>query len=135
MKSKIVFALLAVATSWAVAADVKLADAQVDEAFAKADADKNGTVSLAEAKKFGITAKVFAKANPDKDGSLDKKEFVAAIEAQFALANPDKDGTLDRKEASKAGIKSQSTFDAANPDKDGTLDIAEYLTALVKQAK
>lgn len=126
---------LALAASFAHAADTTLSDAQIDAAFAKADADKNGTVSLAEAKKFGITAKAFAKANPDKDGSLDKKEFVAAIQAQFADANPDKDGTLDPKEAKKAGVKSKQTFEAANPDKDGTLDIAEFLAALMAQAK
>jgi Ca2+-binding EF-hand superfamily protein len=92
-------------------------------------------LSQAEAKKFGITAKAFAAANPDKDGSLDRKELVAAIEYQFDAANPDKDGTLDAKEAHKAGVKSKKTFDAANPDKDGTLDIAEFLAALVAQAK
>jgi hypothetical protein len=86
-------------------------DTQVDAAFAKADAAKNGTVSLAEAKRFGIS------------------------EASFNKANPDKDGTLDQKEATKAGIKPKKTFDAANPDKDGTLDLSEYLNALVAQAK
>ena len=50
-------------------------------------------------------------------------------------ANPDNDGTLDRKEASKAGIKSKSIFDAANPDNDGTLDLAEYLRALTLRMK
>lgn len=135
MKKFLVLTTLALSTTLALAAEATLNEAQVDTAFAKADADKNGTVSLAEAQKFGISAKAFAKANPDKDGSLDKKEFAAAIEGQFAQANPDKDGTLDRKEAKKAGIKSTKTFDAANPDKDGTLDIAEYLAALVAQAK
>lgn len=135
MKKLLVCTALAISASMAVAAGATLSDAQVDEAFAKADADKNGTVSLAEAKKFGITAAAFKKANPDKDGSLDKKEFAAAIVAQFEAANPDKDGTLDAKEASKAGVKSKKVFEAANPDKDGTLDIAEFLAALVAQAK
>lgn len=135
MKHLLAFAVLAASTSVAIAADVTLTDAQIDAAFAKADLDKNGTLSLAEAKKFGITPKIFAKANPDKDGSLDKKEFADALAAQFAAANPDKDGTLDWKEAQKAGIKSKKTFEAANPDKDGTLDLAEYVAALVAQAK
>ena len=120
----------------AFAADAPpLTEAQTEAAFAKADTDKNGTVSLAEAKKFGITAKAFEAANPDKDGSLDKKEFAAALTLQFNQANPDKDGTLDWKEAKKAGVKSKKTFDAANPDKDGTLDPVEFVSALVLQAK
>jgi Ca2+-binding EF-hand superfamily protein len=126
---------LSLAATFAMAADAKLTDEQIDTAFAKADTDKNGTISRAEARKFGITTQAFDKANPDKDGSLDKKEFVAAIEAQFAAANPDKDGTLDKKEARKAGVKDTKAFDAANPDKDGTLDIAEFLAALIAQAK
>ena len=119
----------------ASAADLQLTDAQINPAFAKADSDKNGTVSLVEAGKFGISTAAFLKANPDKDGSLDKKEFAAAIIAQFVSKNPDNDGTLDPKEAKKAGVKSKKAFEAANPDKDGTLDLAEYLTALTNQAK
>lgn len=135
MKSLLVLATLSLASSLALAADPELTESQVEAAFAKADANKNGTVDLAEAKKFGLTQAAFTKANPDKDGSLDKKEFAAAIVAQFVAANPDKDGTLDAKEARKAGIKSKAAFEAANPDKDGTLDIVEYLSALEAAAK
>jgi len=60
---------------------------------------------------------------------------VKCVQYQFDSANPDNDGTLDRKEAGKAGIKSKSTFDAANPDNDGTLDLAEYLRALTLNAR
>jgi len=104
-------------------------------AFKKADPDNDGTVSRAEARKFGITREAFEHANPDKDGTLDIKEFLAAITYQFNKANPDKDKTLDRKEAAEAGIKSKKTFDAANPDNDGSLDLAEYLQALTLNAK
>ncbi len=136
MKRIALIATLALAAGAAFAADVAApTEEQVGPAFEKADKDKNGTVSLAEAKAFGIAAKFFAQANPDKDGSLDKKEFAAAIGLQFNAANPDKDGTLDPKEAKKAGVKSKKTFEAANPDKDGTLDMAEYLAALIAQAK
>jgi Ca2+-binding EF-hand superfamily protein len=78
---------------------------------------------------------MFEKANPDKDGSLNKKEFAAAVSYQFTAADPDKDGTLDWKEAQKAGIKNKKVFDASDPDRDGTLDLAEYLAALAAQAK
>jgi hypothetical protein len=112
-----------------------LTDSLIDAAMKKADPDKDGTVSLDEALKFGLTKEAFEKANPDKDGTLDRKEFAKAVELQFETANPDKDGTLDWKEAQKAGIKDQKTFDAANPDKDGHLDLAEFLAALTLQAK
>jgi EF hand len=135
MKATISLLALSLASPLALAADATLSDALVDPVFAQADKDKNGTLSLAEARKFGLTTKAFHKANPDKDGSLDKAEFIAAITARFEAANPDKDGTLDWREAQKAGIKSKKVFAAANPDKDGTLDIAEYLAALSAQAK
>lgn len=135
MKATISLLALALASPLALAADATLTDALVDPVFTKADKDKNGTLSLVEARKFGITTKAFQQANPDKDGSLDKAEFIAAITARFEAANPDKDGTLDWREAQKAGIKSKKVFAAANPDKDGTLDIAEYLAALAAQAK
>lgn len=135
MKPAITLLALALSAPFAYAADMTLTDAQIDPAFAKADKDKNGTLSLVEARRFGISAKAFHKANPDKDGSLDKAEFGAAITARFEAANPDKDGTLDWREAQKAGIKSKKVFSAANPDKDGTLDLAEYLAALTAQAR
>ena len=79
MKLLAVLLLMVFPLAAATAADVQPTGAQIDTAFAVADADKNGTVSLQEAKKFGITTTMFQKANPDKDGSLDKKEFVAAL--------------------------------------------------------
>jgi EF-hand domain pair len=135
MKFLPVLLLTALPLAAAIAADGQPTDAQIDTAFTKADTDKNGTVSLQEAKKFGITTKMFEKANPDKDGSLNKKEFAAAVSYQFTAADPDKDGTLDWKEAQKAGIKNKRVFDASDPDRDGTLDLAEYLMALAAQAK
>jgi len=126
------FLIATFAASFACAAEPT--NAQINGAFAKADLDKNGTVSLAEAEHFGIEAAAFEKSNPDKDSSLDKEEFVAALKHQFEAASPDKDGTLDRKEAAKAGVETK-TFDAADPDKDGTLDLAEFIVALTMQAK
>ncbi len=43
-------------------------------------------------------------ADPDSDGTLDKKEYLAAVGERFKMADPDGDGTLDAKELnSKAG--------------------------------
>ena len=116
-------------------AKAQLADAQIDAAFAKADTDKSGTVGLSEASKFNITVDMFRKADVSKHAALDKKGFADAIRYQFAWANTDHDDTLDWKEASKAGIKSKKIFDAVDSDHDGTLDLAEYVAALVAQAK
>jgi Ca2+-binding EF-hand superfamily protein len=135
MKFLPVLLLMVFPLAAATAADVQPTDGKMDTAFAKADTDKNGTVSLQEAKRFGITTKMFEKANPDKDGSLNKKEFAAAVSYQFTAADPDKDGTLDWKEAQKAGIKNKKVFDASDPDREGTLDLAEYLAALAAQVK
>jgi Ca2+-binding EF-hand superfamily protein len=127
MKFLPVLLLMVFPLAAATAADAQPTGAQIDTAFAMADADKNGTVSLQEAKKFGIMTKMFEKADLDNDGSLDKKEFAAAVSYQFTAADPDKDGTLDWKEAQKAGIKNKKLFK--------TLDLAEYLMALAAQAK
>jgi hypothetical protein len=46
----------------------------------------------------------FTAADPDKDGTVDKAEYAAAIAAAFKKADPDGDGTLDAAElASPAG--------------------------------
>ena len=124
------FSLLPFATSAA-----GLTDAQVEKAFEVANPDKDGTVDMNEAAKFGISDKHFKAANPDNDGTLDKKEFAAALTAQFKAADPDNDGTLDEKEAMAAGLKHKTAFKDANPDNDGTLDMAEYVDALAMQAK
>ena len=125
MKTTLLLVAVALWAMPAIAADPTAA--QINAAFSKADTDHDGTVSQAEAMKFGITAQAFEKANPDKDGTLDKNEFVAAVTYQFEQADPNKDGTLNRKESAKAGV--------VDRDKDGTLDLGEYLHALTMRAK
>jgi Ca2+-binding EF-hand superfamily protein len=41
---------------------------------------------------------LFDRLDPDKDGTLDKREYLAVVEQRFKAANPDNDGTLDAKE-------------------------------------
>jgi hypothetical protein len=108
---------------------------QLNAAFAKADADKNGTVGLAEAKEFNLTIDTFRNANPDRNGRLDKKEFRAAVAYQFKAANAQNGSGLDWKAASRAGIRSKQVFDAADANHDGLLDLAEYVAALAQQVK
>ena len=37
-------------------------------------------------------------ADPDNDGTLDEKEYMAVVEQKFKAADPDDDGTVDLKE-------------------------------------
>jgi len=91
------------------------------------DSDNDGTVDLDEAKKAGaasfdrldrnhngvlnkrelggrVTTQEFAAADPDKDGTLSKSEYLSVVEKRFKAADPDSDGTLDEKELnSRAG--------------------------------
>ncbi len=48
----------------------------------------------------------FSAGDPDKDGTVDKAEYAAQIEAAFKAADPDSDGTVDAAEfATPAGQK------------------------------
>jgi Ca2+-binding EF-hand superfamily protein len=51
-----------------------------------------------------LSATDFATADPDKDGTLSKDEYLNIVEDRFKAANRDNDGTLDEKELrSRAG--------------------------------
>jgi hypothetical protein len=51
-----------------------------------------------------LSARELGAADPDKDGTLTKDEYLAVVEQRFKAANPDNDGTLDAKELrTKAG--------------------------------
>src|SRR4029450_10107494 len=67
----------------------------------KLDGDHDGTLDRRE---LGgrLSAKEFAAADPDKDGTLTKDEYLAVVEQRFKAADPDNDGTLDAKELSNA---------------------------------
>jgi Ca2+-binding EF-hand superfamily protein len=91
------------------------------------DTDKDGTVSLDEAKKAAeamfdkldrdhdgtltgrelrgrLSAKEFAAADTDKDGTISKDEYLAVVERRFKAADTNNDGTLTRQELrTKAG--------------------------------
>jgi Ca2+-binding EF-hand superfamily protein len=116
-------------SSFLLAPTLATAQSQTCPTLAPFDPDKDGTLDLAEAKtsasalfeklnkdsdkdatldvselKGHLTAKQINAADPDKDGTLDKAEYLAVVEARFKAANPDNDGTIDCKEAdTKAG--------------------------------
>jgi Ca2+-binding EF-hand superfamily protein len=49
-----------------------------------------------------MVSKEFAAADRDHDGTVDRAEYLAAVEKAFRAANRDNDGTLDAKELSSA---------------------------------
>ncbi len=85
------------------------------------DADHDGTLDLAEAKKAAaakfdaldrdhdgtldrqelrgvLSAKAIREVDADKDKTIDKNEYNALVEKRFKAADKDGDGTLDKKE-------------------------------------
>jgi hypothetical protein len=71
--------------------------------FDALDADKDGSLSAAEAKGV-IPAKLFAAADKDHDGSLSKDEYLALAGRLFKRADADHDGSRSAAELhSKSG--------------------------------
>jgi Ca2+-binding EF-hand superfamily protein len=89
----------------------------------KFDTDNDGTLDLNEVKKAGA---LFDKLDRDHDSTLDRRELRGRLSAkEFAAADPDKDGTLTKDEYLAAV---EQRFKAADPDNDGTLDAKELST-------
>src|SRR6476661_3891898 len=66
-------------------------------AMRQLDTDSDGTVDLDEAKKSAST--LFDKLDHDSDGTLDRRELRGRLSTtDFAAADPDKDGTLSKEE-------------------------------------
>ena len=88
------------------------------------DTDHDGTVDLAEAKKAG--SDMFDKLDVDHDGTLTFKELHGRMSRkEFAAADPDKDGTLTKEEYLAVV---EQRFKAADKDHDGTLSNWEFQT-------
>ena len=88
------------------------------------DTDHDGTVDLAEAKKAG--SDMFDKLDVDHDGTLTFKELHGRMSRkEFAAADPDKDGTLTKDEYLAVV---EQRFKAADKDHDGTLGNWEFQT-------
>src|SRR5258708_20855227 len=85
------------------------------------ETDSDGTVDLAEAKK--AASALFDRLDPDRDGTLDRRELRGRLSAkELAAGDPDKDGTLTKDEYLSVV---EQRFKAADPDNDGTLDAKE----------
>jgi Ca2+-binding EF-hand superfamily protein len=63
----------------------------------KLDADKDGTLDIKELQ-GRLSRKDFDAADPDKDKTLTKEEYLAAVEKHFKAADADNDGTVSAAE-------------------------------------
>src|SRR6266516_3665173 len=72
--------------------------------FDALDRDHDGTLDATELRRI-LSAKDIRQADPDKDGTLDKKEYEALGEKRFKAADKDNDGTLDKKELNSSAGK------------------------------
>ncbi len=74
-----------------------------DAMFDKLDRDHDGTLTRGELR-GRLSAKEFTAADIDKDGTISKDEYLAVVEHRFKAADADNDGTLTRQELkTKAG--------------------------------
>jgi len=111
------------------------AAARIHAAFQVANTDGNSILDRKEARRFGLAEESLKAADARDAGQLDEQQFSAAVAQQFARADHDRDGNLDPKEMQVAGIKSKPAYLAADADRNGALDRAEFLNALVEQAR
>jgi Ca2+-binding EF-hand superfamily protein len=101
---------------------------KADASLQQWDADHDGIISLDEIKKAAIarfdlldrkqkgtltrnqlagvlTFQEFRRADTDKDGTIDKDEFLSVVMSRFQTADKDHDGTLDKKELERSAGK------------------------------
>jgi Ca2+-binding EF-hand superfamily protein len=105
----------------AASAQGKSRTSGADAVLQQRDADHDGTLDLAEAKK--AAAARFDALDRDHDGTLDRQELRGVLSAKGVReADTDKDKTIDNNEYNALVAK---RFKAADKDHDGTLDRKE----------
>lgn len=75
-------------------------------------------------------AKRFKRYDKDKNGTIDRDEYLAARKKAFAKLDTDHDGKLSFDEYSAKAI---AKFDTADASRDGKLTAAEFATTAVKR--
>jgi Ca2+-binding EF-hand superfamily protein len=106
------------------AATPALAQSRKSTFVGQFDADNDGTVDLAEAKK--AAGDLFDKLDTDNDGTLNLKELRGRVSHKdLTAADPDHDNTLTKDEYLAVVEK---RFKAADKDNDGTLSSWELHT-------
>lgn len=95
------------------------------------DLDRNGVLSLAEAK--SAAAKRYDDLNPDLDDALDREEARrrSLASATFRAADADRNGAVSKAEWLALV---ERRFEAADPDRDGSLSRAELRSEKGKAA-
>ncbi|MBA4389778.1 MAG: hypothetical protein C0399_02440 [Syntrophus sp. (in: bacteria)] len=96
-----------------------------DDAFNRADADKNGMIDKKELQQI-LTDK-FKEYDKNNDGYIDKEEFNAiknpAAKKEFKYIDKDKSRKIDLKEFNKAG---SDRFDIYDINRDGNMSREEF---------
>jgi len=136
-RSNGIASLLIIAAMWSAPAVVLAGDfaKRLDDAFKRADKDKDGTLDRNEAKALPQVSKHFDRIDLNKNGAISLAEIKAYLKQAsksiqekgkdaFQAADKDKNGTLSREEA-KAVPKVARNFDKVDADKDGTVSEAE----------
>jgi len=127
LRSFVRLILFAVIAAFPLGGKVEAQRLNVDAFLQKWDTDHDGTLSLDEIKTAAtarfealdrrrtgrlsrsqlagvLASQQFRKADKDKDGTLDKDEFLSVVEELFQATDKDHDGTLDKRElGSSAG--------------------------------
>ena len=62
--------------------------------FDALDRNRTGTLTRREVGRLRLSRKDFAAADPDKDGTLSKDEYLAIVEQRFKAADTKKQGSL-----------------------------------------
>ena len=111
---------------------------RMETRFKAADKDNDGSLTREEAKAMPRVAKNFDAIDADKSGTVTLAEIQAAMKKmakeahdrgveRFKAADKDNDGSLTREEA-KAMPKVAKNFDAIDADKSGTVTLKEIHT-------
>ena len=125
-----------------LAASAEQRGARMEGHFKMADTDNDGSLTRDEAKAMPGVARNFDAIDADKSGTVTLAEIHASMkdrargmhergEERFKAADKNGDGTLDREEA-KAMPRVAQNFDAIDADKSGTVtgkEIHEYMKA------
>ena len=77
--------------------DIDEAKKAASDLFDRLDADRDGSLSIKELQSR-LTGKGFSAADPDKDNTLTKDEYLTVVEKRFKAADTDNDGTISAEE-------------------------------------
>jgi hypothetical protein len=131
-----------------LALSAEMHGARMETRFKAADKDNDGSLTREEAKAMPRVAKNFDAIDADKNGTVTLAEIQASMKKmatethkraaeRFKAADTDNDGSLTREEA-KAMPNVAKNFDAIDADKSGTVtgkEIHDYMRAHRQQRK